>query len=60
MSHNLSMFFRSSVSMQENIFMSRQTKITVTFFLAGVAATAAVLMANLSLADVIRTVQGLS
>jgi hypothetical protein len=54
------MFFPSYVIMQENIFMSRQTKITVTFFLAGLAATAAMLMANLSLADVIRTVQGLS
>lgn len=54
------MFFPSYVTMQENIFMSRQTKITVTFFLAGLATTAAMLMANLSLADVIRTVQGLS
>ncbi len=54
------MFFPSYVTMQENIFMSRQTKITVTFLLAGLAATAAMLMANLSLADVIRTVQGLS
>ncbi|MBA8880758.1 hypothetical protein [Phyllobacterium myrsinacearum] len=40
--------------------MSKQAKTTATFFLAGLLAVAAVLMADMSLADVIRTVQNLS
>ncbi|MGH9916304.1 MAG: hypothetical protein ACRD63_13585 [Pyrinomonadaceae bacterium] len=40
--------------------MSKQTKTTLTFFLAGLAAIAAVLTADMSLAEVIRTVQNLS